>query len=45
MIDYCLDRARELALSRLGVKVHSSASFDESDVIVLKDDTFEKEVM
>ena len=41
IIDYCLDRARELALTRLGVKVTNPTSGDDSDVIVLSDADFD----
>jgi protein disulfide-isomerase A6 len=44
IIDFLLDQARNLALSRLGVKAKSSGG-DEDNVVVLTDDNFDELVM
>lgn len=44
IIDYCLDRARELALGRLGIKVKNPTQGEDGDVVVLTDSNFDDNV-
>ncbi|CAD8057669.1 unnamed protein product [Paramecium sonneborni] len=45
IVDYLLDRAREIALNRLGVEIKPQPSNDDSKVVVLTDSNFDEQVL
>ncbi|CAD8150200.1 unnamed protein product [Paramecium pentaurelia] len=45
IVDYLLDRAREIALNRLGVEIKPQPANDDSKVVVLTDANFDDQVI
>jgi protein disulfide-isomerase A6 len=45
IIDYLLERAKELALSRLGIQMKTPVANDDSNVVVLTDENFDDVVL
>lgn len=45
IVDWLLERAREIALNRLGVEIKLQPSQDDSKVVVLTDSNFNELVM